>query len=142
MFDKITTTIAIFLLRNPVISKIITVVFTVLFIITGVGFANSDFKDIESGVSALFYLVLTTIFLYTMINKSKILSFNLTDYFVENQNREITDDELKFFYREAEFADFKLELERYIESLGRKALIKECIIKCLELKKSKKDMSA
>lgn len=64
------------------------------------------------------------------------------EYFVANQEEVATDIEIDFFMREAEDGGFKNQLESYLNNLNRKPLIKECMIKCMELSKNNMDMDA
>ncbi|MDE1497125.1 hypothetical protein KKJ25_19875 [Xenorhabdus bovienii] len=142
MFAKITTMLATLFYKIPILSKLITFALTVLFIIQIADFAHSDFKDLFSGVVALFYFVSMSISFYFVIHKSEIIGLNIMEYFIANQNKVTTNEELKFFYHQSEASGFKKELEKYITSLDRKSSIKDCMIKCLELSKSNVDMKA
>ncbi|MBQ0600859.1 hypothetical protein J7S78_13760 [Klebsiella oxytoca] len=132
----------VFFYKNPVFSKLITIFFTALFFIKSVGFAKSDFNDLVSGLAALFYFIMMTITLYAVINRNSIISFNIMEYFVENQDKTATDKEIDFFLRESENSGFKPQFESYLNSLDRKPLIKECMIKCMELSKINVGMDA
>ncbi|WP_435322287.1 hypothetical protein [Klebsiella sp. HN106] len=142
MFHKITTGLMVFFYKNPLLSKLITVFFTALFFIKTVDFAKSDFNDLVSGLAALFYFIMMTIAFYAVINRNSIISFNLMEYFVENQDKIATDEEIIFFLREAENSGFRPQFESYLNSLDRKPLIKECMVKCLELSKINVGMDA
>lgn len=126
-----------FILKRPVLSKLLAVMFTVLFFIQITDFANSKFRDFISGFAALSYFLAMTITVVSVVKKHEIIFFKLTSYFVENQEQTATDQEIDFFLLEAEKEGFKSDLEDYINSLNRKPLIKECMVKCMELSKSK-----
>lgn len=61
---------------------------------------------------------------------------------MENQDKTATDKEIDFFLRESENSGFKPQFESYLNSLDRKPLIKECMIKCMELSKINVGMDA
>ncbi|QRC83515.1 hypothetical protein IFY68_05558 (plasmid) [Klebsiella pneumoniae] len=83
-----------------------------------------------------------TINLYVIINKESIIAFNLMEYFVEHQDEVAADEEIEFFLREAESSGFKPKFESYLKSLNRRPLIKECMMKCMELSKQSMGMDA
>ncbi|HCL5581131.1 TPA: hypothetical protein N2N40_002559 [Citrobacter freundii] len=142
MFHKITTGLITFFYKHPLLSKLITIFSTALFFIESVCYAKSDFKDLASGFAAILYFAIMTINLYVIINKESIIAFNLMEYFVKHQDEVAADEEIEFFLREAKNSGFKPQFESYLNSLNRKPLIKECMMKCMELSKQSVGMDA
>ncbi|EIZ1085910.1 hypothetical protein MPI44_004458 [Klebsiella oxytoca] len=142
MFHKITTGLIVFFYKRPLLSKLITIFSTVFFVIECVYYAKSGFKDLASGFAAFLYFTVMTITLYAIINRDSIIAFNLMEYFVKHQDEVAADEEIEFFLREAENSGFKPQFESYLNSLNRKPLIKECMMKCMELSKQSVGMDA
>lgn len=142
MFHNITTGLIVFFYKRPLLNKLIIIFSTAFFFIESVDFAKSGFKDLASGFAAFVYFTAMTISLYYIINRESIIAFNLMEYFVKHQDEVAEDEEIEFFLREAENSGFKQQFENYLNSLNRKPLIKECMMKCMELSKKSVGMDA
>lgn len=131
-----------FMYKHRLVFNLFTLLSTVLLIVNIIDFYKSGYTDSTSGILSATYLLVTVAMLFLIINRDSFRSYIIMKYFVNNQENEVSDEELSFFYQEAEKEGFRHELDVYLKSLNRKPLIKECMIKCLELSKNKEDLSA
>nr|WP_282562045.1 hypothetical protein [Providencia rettgeri] len=139
LFRKLISAMLVLAYKYPIATKLIAILFTTLFIISSVKFIESGFNSLMDGVLTILLAIAMIKSLLFALDKTTIANHHLTHYFIENQDAIASDEEIAFFLREAEAEGFKTELMDYINKLGRKPLIKECLSKCLDLKHDKND---
>lgn len=127
------TILIILFYKKPFLSKFYTLGFTALFIIYTTELLRSESRSVTSALAALVFLILTVASIYAILRKDKIININLGKYFVSRRNKIATDEEISFFITTSCCEEYKKEFENYLNGLNRKPLIKECLIKLLEL---------
>ncbi len=137
LFQNLISILLVFSYKRPLALKLVAMGFTVLFIISGTNFIQSDFGDVIYGGLTVFNFIAMIVTLTLSLDKDLAANYLLTRHFIKNQDLAASDEEVAFFLREAEAEGFKSEFEHYLDSLGRKPLIKECLSKCLALQDKK-----
>lgn len=122
--------------KHPVAAFMSSLISFLLCVISIVCIFVADYHPDTAMLILLFALPVFLLTTHINIIKDKVMSMNITEYFVENQHCVARDEEIEFFVRESHKAGFGQEFENYLKNLGRKPLIGECLKKAMKLQDS------